>query len=91
MALPTNNLIMSGILIQSFRHLEYQNLSIISGDIGRASWMQNLRWKMEGQSTEQRTTPVLYWMKYEIPSCRANQYGRLDTLNTKIHPLVQIL
>ena len=36
---PANNLIMSGTLIRSFRHLEHQNLSIISGDIGRASWM----------------------------------------------------
>ena len=33
---PANNLIMSGTLIQSFRHLGHQNLSIISGDIGRA-------------------------------------------------------
>ena len=33
---------MSGTSIRSFRHLEHQNPSIISGDIGRASWMQNL-------------------------------------------------
>ena len=33
---------MSGTLIWLFRHLEHQNPSIISGDIGRASWMQNL-------------------------------------------------
>ena len=40
--LPENNLIMLGTLIHLFRHLEHENLSIISGDIGRASWMQNL-------------------------------------------------
>ena len=42
MAPPANNLIMSGTLIWSFIHLEYQNPSIISGDIVRASWMQNM-------------------------------------------------
>ena len=33
--LLANDLIMSGTLIWSFRHLEHQNLSIISEDIGR--------------------------------------------------------
>ena len=33
---PANNLIMLETLIQLFRHLEHQNPSIISGDIGRA-------------------------------------------------------
>ena len=33
------NDLMSGTSIQLFRHLEHQNPSIISGDIGRASWM----------------------------------------------------
>ena len=32
MAPPANNLIMSETSIWSFRHLEHQNLSIISGD-----------------------------------------------------------
>ena len=32
---PENNLIMSGPSIRSFRHLEHQNPSIISEDIGR--------------------------------------------------------
>ena len=36
---PANNLIMSGTSIRSFRHLEHQNPSIISEDIGRASEM----------------------------------------------------
>ena len=38
-ALLENDLIMSSTLILSFRHLEHKNLSIISRDIGRASWM----------------------------------------------------
>ena len=33
MAPPANNLIMSETLIRSSRHLEYQNPSIISGEI----------------------------------------------------------
>ena len=33
-ALLANDLIMLGTSIQSFRHLEHQNLSIISEDIG---------------------------------------------------------
>ena len=37
---PENNLIMSGTSIRSFRHLEHQNLSIISEDIGRNRWLQ---------------------------------------------------
>ena len=35
-ALLANDLIMSGTSIRSFRHLEHQNPSIISEDIGRA-------------------------------------------------------
>ena len=37
---PENNLIMSGTLIRSFKHLEHQNPSIISWDIGRARRVQ---------------------------------------------------
>ena len=40
---PENDLIMSGTLIRSFRHLEHQNPSIISEDIGRASGVQQFR------------------------------------------------
>lgn len=43
MAPPANILVMSGTLIQSFRHLEHHNLSIISEDIGRASGTQTNR------------------------------------------------
>ena len=39
-ALLANDLIMSGTLIWSFRHLEHPNQSIISEDIGRARMVQ---------------------------------------------------
>ena len=39
-ALLANGLIMSGTLIWLFRHLEHQNPSIISEDIGRAKSVQ---------------------------------------------------
>ena len=42
-ALLANDLIMSGTSIRSFRHLEHQNPSIISEDIGRASGVQQFR------------------------------------------------
>ena len=38
--LLANDLIMLGTSIQSFTHLEHQNLSIISEDIGRARMVQ---------------------------------------------------
>ena len=48
---------MSGTSIRSFRHLEHQILSIISGYIGRASWMKNL-WLTDRTGQP----PVLYWI-----------------------------
>ena len=39
----TNVPIMSGRSIRSFRHLEHQNPSILSGDIGRARSVQQFR------------------------------------------------
>ena len=42
-ALLANDLIMLGTSIRSFRHLEHQNPSIISEDIGRASGVQQFR------------------------------------------------
>ena len=62
MAPPENNLIMSGISIRSFRHLEHQNPSIISEDIGRARSMQQFRIGGGGGvrgSEEQRNSVVL--------------------------------
>ena len=43
MAPPANNVIMSGTSTRSFRHLEHQNPSIISGDIGRARRVQQFQ------------------------------------------------
>merc|ERR1711867_60598 len=66
---PTNNLIMSGTLIRSFRHLEHKNPSIISGDIGRASWMYNLGWTDRHSSSSRNVHPsVLYRIGPLIPA-----------------------
>ena len=54
-ALLANDLIMSGTSIWSFRHLEHQNPSIISEDIGRASGVQQFR----NGTEERRHTVVL--------------------------------
>ena len=51
---------MSGTSTRSFRYLEHQNPSIISGDIGRARSMQQFWNGMERNGTEeQRSTVVL--------------------------------
>jgi len=42
-ALLANDLILSATWIRSFRHLEHQNPSIISEDIGKASGVQQFR------------------------------------------------
>ena len=52
---PANNLIMSETLIRSFRHLEHQNPSIISWDIGRGRSMQQFR-RNGGGTEEWRNT-----------------------------------
>ena len=49
---PANNLIMSATSIQSFRHLECQNPSIISESIG----IPNRSEKMGGKSEESQNT-----------------------------------
>ena len=61
-ALPENNLIMLGTSIRSFRHLEHQNPSIISEDIGRARSVQQLRRRRRRRrirSEDRRKTVVL--------------------------------
>ena len=58
---PENNLIMSGTPTRLFRHLEHQNPSIISGDIGRARACNNSGTEqngMEQNGTEQRNREV---------------------------------
>ena len=47
MAALTNNPMMLGMILWSFRHLERQNLSIISDDIGRARMVQHFQNGME--------------------------------------------
>ena len=54
MAPPVNNLIMSGTLIRSCRHLEHQNPSIISKDIGRARSVQQFRRRIGGSEESDR-------------------------------------
>ena len=49
---PENNLIMSGTSIRLFRHLEHQNPSIISEDIGRVRSVQQF-WRNEGTEEEE--------------------------------------
>ena len=53
---------MSQTLIQLFRHLELQNPSIISGDIGRASEMQNSLRNTEDTHTEDS---LQYYLGYD--------------------------
>ena len=56
-----NNFIMSGTSTRSFRHLEHQNPSIISGDIGRARSVQQFRRRNGGteRNGTERSTVVL--------------------------------
>ena len=53
-----NDTIMSGTLIWSFRHLEHQNPSIISNDIGRAKSMQQFQ-RRRNRGTEEHSCLVL--------------------------------
>ena len=57
MAPPANNLIMWGALIWSFRHLEHQNPSFISGDIGQGA--RSVQQFQRNGGTERRSTVVL--------------------------------
>ena len=59
--LLANDLIMSGTSIRSFRHLEHQNPSIISEDIGGARMVQQfLRSRIGSEEEEEdRNTVVL--------------------------------
>ena len=58
-ALLANDLIMLGTSIRSFRHLEHQNPSIISEDIGRARIEQQFRFNFRfyRQSQDVATIP----------------------------------
>ena len=56
---PANNLIILGTWTWSFRQLEHQNPSIISGDIGRARSVQQFRNGRTEQNGTERSTVVL--------------------------------
>ena len=78
---------MSGTLIWLFRHLEHQNLSIISGDIGRAKSKFSIF--TQGCLVQIFTTRGLWRHLQIISSCWELCYSCLDTLNIKIHLLFQ--
>ena len=64
MAPLANDALILGRLTWLFRHLEHQNRSIISGDIGRARSVQQFRRngteeERNGGGTEERSTVVL--------------------------------
>ena len=50
---------MSGTSTRSFRHLEHQNPSIISGDIGKARRVQQFQNETEERNGMERSTVVL--------------------------------
>ena len=65
-ALLANDLIMSGTLIELFRHLEHPNLSIIAKNIGRAKSLQQFQ-RRRNVGTEEHSCLVLEdRMTYEI-------------------------
>ena len=64
MALLANNLIMTGRSLRSFRHLEHQNLSIISENIGRARMVQQFRRiaggvGLDGSTVDAMSDPII--------------------------------
>ena len=68
MAPPANNLIMSGTLIRSFRHLEHQNTSIISESIGIPNGSKKIRKKVRNGGTEQNGTRNLIHIEEDLES-----------------------
>ena len=61
-----NDPIISGTSIRLFRHLEHQNLSIISEDIGRARMVQQLQRRRSRRSTVDTMSTDIEGL---IPSC----------------------
>ena len=86
-ALLVNNLIMSSTLKQSFRHLEHQNLSIISEDIGRARMVQQLQRRRSRRSTVDTMSTDIEGL---IPSCDLKAFKhfhyRLQYCNLSLTP-----
>ena len=75
-ALLANDLIMSGTSIRSFRHLEHQNLSIISEDIGRARSVQQFRRRRRRNTVVLEHLMIMPSLRYNltIPPHRAEYY-----------------
>ena len=64
-ALLANDVIMSGTSIRLFRHLEHQNPSIISKDIGRAKSVQQFQRRRNGGTEEHSCLVLEDRMTYE--------------------------
>ena len=82
---PTNNLIMLGTLLQSFRHLEQQNPSIISDFIVGASMVQTFRrsWIREVVAPVLATREIVAPLTNN-PIMSGEKYSSSDSLNIKI-------
>ena len=82
-----NDPIISGTSIRLFRHLEHQNLSIISEDIDRARMVQQLQRRRSRRSTVDTMSTDIEGL---IPSCDLkafkNFHYRLQYCNLPLTP-----
>ena len=82
-----NDPIISGTSIWLFRHLEHQNLSIISEDIGRARMVQQLQRRRSRRSTVDTMSTDIEGL---IPSCDLKAFKhfhyRLQYCNLPLTP-----
>ena len=100
MAPPANNLIMSGTLMQSFRHLEHQNPSISLGDRGKGRNVQQFRnGRRNKGGMEQNTVDtirvlisqysLLHYITVKCSRCSLVKYqsnmGNIKLFNNTIH------
>ena len=82
-----NDPIISGTSIRLFRHLEHQNLSIISEDIDRARMVQQLQRRRSRRSTVDTMSTDIEGL---IPSCDLKAFRhfhyRLQYCNLPLTP-----
>ena len=82
-----NDPIISGTSIRLFRHLEHQNLSIISEDIDRARMVQQLQRRRSRRSTVDTMSTDIEGL---IPSCDLKAFKhfhyRLQYCNLSLTP-----
>ena len=82
-----NDPIISGTSIRLFRHLEHQNLSIISEDIDRARMVQQLQRRRSRRSTVDTMSTDIEGL---IPSCDLKAFKhfhyRLQYCNLPLTP-----